>query len=398
MSAERLPPAPWRDRAGLARVTALLGADEGLVRYVGGAVRDTLLGLAVEDVDLATPLWPEEVVRRLEAGGVKAVPTGIAHGTITAVADGHPYEVTTLRRDVETDGRRATIAFADDWREDAARRDFTINALYADPLTGELFDYFGGQADLAARRLRFIGDAATRIDEDHLRMLRYFRFHARFGGGAADAATLAVITDRAPKLKSLSRERIADELLKLLALPDPVPALRLMADCAMFANIAPEIAADAPEAVARLVAAERAADQSPDAVRRLIARLPADAALAGQVAARLKLSNRTRKRIAVARGTEWLGLPPRPLAYRIGAEGALDRALLAGDGTATVAALDGWSIPRLPVSGGALIALGVAPGPEVARRLRGIEDRWLAEGCPAEVPLAAWLAEQGDDS
>jgi poly(A) polymerase len=381
MSAATLPPAPWRDDAGLARVVSALGD----VRFVGGAVRDTLLGLPVTDVDLATPLHPGEVVRRLQAARIKAVPTGIAHGTITAVAEGKPYEVTTLRRDVATDGRHATVAFASDWQEDAARRDFTINALYADPATGEVFDWFGGLDDLSARRVRFIGDAGTRIDEDHLRMLRYFRFLARFGSGDGDAATLVVIADRAPKLRSLSRERVADELGKLLALPDPVPVLRQMVACGLFQHIAPEIAADAPGRVAVLLTAETA----PDALLRLIALLPPDVAVADAIAAKLKLSNRLRKRLATARGQEWADLPPRPLAYRIGAEGALDRALLAGDASAAMAALADWTPPRLPIGGGDLIAMGLGEGPAIARSLRAVEDQWVAEGFPDAARVQA---------
>jgi poly(A) polymerase len=392
MSTVVLPAAAWREATGLARVVAALGGSADTVRYVGGAVRDTLLGLPVTDVDLATPLRPEMVVARLEASGIKAVPTGIAHGTVTAVADGRPYEVTTLRRDVETDGRRATIAFADDWQEDAARRDFTINALYVDPASGAIFDWFGGLDDLAVRRVRFIGDAGQRIDEDHLRMLRYFRFLARFGameqGGAGDADMLAVIAGRAAKLRSLSRERIADELIKLLGVADPVPALRLMLDCGLFAHIAPEIDADAAARVAQLVTGETAIDPA----LRLIALLPPDAAMADQIAAKLKLSNRLRRRLAVARGQDWPGLAPRPLAYRIGMEGALDRASLAGNGAAMRAALDGWMPPQLPMSGGALIAMGLTEGPAVARTLRTVEDQWVIEGFPDKARVQAIAA------
>jgi poly(A) polymerase len=210
-----------RRMRGMTKLLAALGAAEGLTRYVGGAVRDDLLDLPVNDVDFATRLRPEQVVERLQSAGLKAVPTGIEHGTITAVSDGHPYEVTTLRRDVETFGRHATVSFTDDWKEDAARRDFTINALTADPLSGEIFDYFEGLDDLAQRRVRFIGDPFDRIAEDHLRILRFFRFHARFGVGAPDSAALDACTARANDLMALSRERIADELLKLLAVDDP---------------------------------------------------------------------------------------------------------------------------------------------------------------------------------
>jgi len=191
----KLDAAKWRKRRGMARLLKALAASEGQTRYVGGAVRDDLLDLPVNDVDLATRLQPIDVMSRLEAARIKAVPTGIDHGTITAVSDGHPFEITTLRRDVSTDGRRATVAFTDDWKEDAARRDFTINALSADPMTGEIFDYFGGLDDLANRHIRFIGDPLMRIAEDHLRILRFFRFHARFGEGELDAAALDA-TDR----------------------------------------------------------------------------------------------------------------------------------------------------------------------------------------------------------
>ena len=236
----RLDAAKWRRRRGMASLLKALGADEGLTRYVGGAVRDELLSLPVNDVDLATELAPDEVVRRLEAAKIRAVPTGIDHGTITAVSSGQPVEVTTLRRDVSTDGRRATVAFTDDWKEDAARRDFTINALFADPNTGEIFDYFDGIEDLKARRVRFIGDPFQRIAEDHLRILRFFRFHARFGAGEPDAAALDACTARANDLMALSRERIADELLKLLSVEDPSSTISIMLDRGILRPVLPE--------------------------------------------------------------------------------------------------------------------------------------------------------------
>src|SRR3954471_3609194 len=249
-----LADAPWRSRAGMRKLLGALGADAGETRYVGGCVRDTLLGLEVNDVDLATRLTPETVIARLGKAGIKAVPTGLAHGTITAVIGGAPVEVTSLRRDVATDGRHAIIAYTEDWREDAARRDFTINALLADPKTGELFDYFRGQQDLEAHRVRFIGEPLSRIAEDHLRILRFFRFHARFGAGAPDAAALEACAARAGDLMALSRERIADELLKLLALPDPAPTVALMVARSILAPVLPEIRS--AERLAALVAAE----------------------------------------------------------------------------------------------------------------------------------------------
>jgi poly(A) polymerase len=203
----------WRSRRGMERLLYALGSDLGITRFVGGAVRDDLLHLPVSDVDLATQLKPLEVIDRLKRSNIKAVPTGIDHGTITAVSDGLPYEITTLRRDVTTDGRRATVAFTNAWEEDAGRRDFTINALFADPQSGEIFDYYRGIEDLLARRVRFIGDPLKRIAEDHLRILRYFRFHARFGAESFDENALDACTKRANDLMALSRERIADELL-----------------------------------------------------------------------------------------------------------------------------------------------------------------------------------------
>jgi poly(A) polymerase len=377
-----LPDAAWRGDPALRAVLAALGDDPATTRAVGGAVRDTLAGLPVSDVDLATRLRPDDVIARLGAAGLKAVPTGIAHGTITAVAGGRPFEVTTLRRDVATDGRRATVAFSDDWAEDAARRDFTINALYADPLSGEMFDPVGGIADLAARRVLFIGDAAARIDEDHLRIMRWFRFLARFGSGAPDAATLAVVAGRAAKLRGLSRERIADELLRILALPDPAATLSLMEQAGVLAQIAPEALPGGVTRLAALVARENASALPGDPVLRLIALLPEEAGMADSVAARLKLANRTRKRLLVARG----GAPDpeaRAQAYRIGAQGARDRLLLGvGDPAAGLAALADWTPPRLPIGGGDLVALGLNAGPEVARLLAEVTNRWLDEGFP----------------
>jgi poly(A) polymerase len=229
----------WRRKPGMARLLDALGAGEGSTRFVGGAVRDHLLDLPVSDVDLATRLRPEEVVERLEAAGLKAVPTGIEHGTVTAVSGGRPYEVTTLRRDVETFGRRARVAYTDDWSEDAGRRDFTINALMADPVSGEVFDYFDGIADLKARRVRFIGDPYERIAEDHLRILRFFRFHARFGRDEPDQAALGACEARANDLMALSRERIADELIKLLSVENPIPTVRIMLEHSILTPVIP---------------------------------------------------------------------------------------------------------------------------------------------------------------
>lgn len=387
-----LPDAAWRARPGLPELCAVLGAE---TRYVGGAVRDTLLGIDVADVDLATRHAPEDVLDLLARARIKAVPTGLAHGTITAVlADGTPIEVTTLRRDVATDGRHATVAFTDDWREDAARRDFTINALYADPASGAVFDYFGGMADLAACRVRFIGDPFQRIAEDHLRILRFFRFHARFGA-VPDADGLEACTMRANDLMALSRERIAAEVLKLLVAPGAVATLGLMVARGILLPVLPEITVEGVALLARLTGYEAQAELAPDALRRLAAVLPRDPATGESVGNRLKLSNAQRKRLVSAlidaRGS------PHPLAYRLGREGALDRWLLtiAEPFDAVLGARDilQWPIPIFPLTGGALVRRGVERGPDVARLLKQIEDRWIEEGFP-DAARAGTIADE----
>jgi poly(A) polymerase len=388
-----LPAAFWHERPGMDRLLAALGADEGDTRLVGGSVRDTLLGLAVSDVDLATRIPPGEVMKRLKAARIKSVPTGLAHGTVTAVVGGAPVEVTTLRRDVATDGRRATIAYTSDWREDAARRDFTINALYADPASGELFDYFDGLADLEARRVRFIGDPLQRIAEDHLRILRFFRFHARFGAGAPDAPALEACAARANDLMALSRERIADELLKLLALDDPVGVTALMIERGILRPVLPEIA-DAG-GLADLVVAERAAGIPADSVRRLASLLPADPEVAAAVAARLRLSKRKANRLVSAARTALDA--PHALAYRIGTAEAVDRFLLHGKAGPDLGALAEWRRPRLPVGGGELIKMGLEAGPRVAATLHAIEEEWIRAGFPEDVASARAIARRHVD-
>ncbi|MDB5707666.1 MAG: polynucleotide adenylyltransferase [Sphingomonas bacterium] len=379
-----LPRAAWREREGLAGLCDVLGAAAGKVRFVGGAVRDTLLGIDVADIDLATTHSPERVIALLKGNAIKVVPTGLAHGTVTAVLPGGPVEVTTLRCDVATDGRHATVAFTDDWREDAARRDFTMNALYADPRTGEIFDYFGGIDDLEARRVRFIGDPLKRIAEDHLRILRFFRFHARFGD-EPDAAGLGACTERANDLMALSRERIAAELLRLLVAVHAVRVVRLMIERGIFAPVLPEI--DRADRLARLVEREAAAGIAPDPIRRLAALLPADQAVADDVGARLKLSKADRKRLinaAVPAGDE----PAPVIAYRLGTILAIDRLLLSDRPESDAASLIGWQPSSLPLGGGALVERGVRKGPEVARMLRMVEEQWIAEGFPDAARVA----------
>ncbi len=359
-------------REGFGALIAALGGPEQ-TRLVGGVVRDTLLDLDSADVDLATRLLPEDVLDRLKRADIRAVPTGLAHGTVTAVLPSGPIEVTTLRRDVSTDGRHAIVAFTDGWQDDAARRDFTMNALYADPATGEIFDYFEGLADLAARRVRFIGDPYQRIAEDHLRILRFFRFHARFGD-AVDAAGLDACAARANDLMALSRERIAAEMLKLLVARDAVAVVTLMIERGILRAVLPDITDATP--LAAVAEREAAAGIAPDAIRRLAALLPPDAA--EPVGARLKLSNADRKRlIAATHGAGDEG--PQALAYRVGLPSAIDRLLLAGEDAASVR---DWTPPALPIGGGALVQRGLRKGPEVARVLRVIETRWIAENFP----------------
>ena len=380
-AAATLPPPAWLATPAGQRLAAALDLAGGRTKLVGGAVRDALLGGTPSDVDFATQFAPAETVERLDAAGIKAVPTGIAHGTVTAVADGLVAEVTTLRRDVATDGRHATVAFTGDWREDAARRDFTINALYANPLTGEVDDFFGGRADLSARRVRFIGAPLERIAEDHLRILRFFRFHARFGAGEPDAAGLAACTLRANDLMALSRERVRDEVLKLLAVADPVPTVAVMAERGIFDPVLPELGAAAVPRLARLCAAEASQGFLPDGLRRLAALLPPDAPTLDAVATRLRLSNAQRRRLVLTAARDG---SLAEIAYRDGLDSAKDRGLLREDkGLAAFATT--WTKPVFPVSGRHLIARGVPAGPAVSRLLGAVERAWIAAGFPADV-------------
>lgn len=399
----KLPSAEWRSRPGLDRLLRALGALEGETRFVGGCVRDTLLGLPVGDVDLATRLTPEDVIDRIKTAGLRAVPTGLAHGTVTAVIGGAPVEVTTLRRDVSTDGRRATIAYTDSWREDAARRDFTVNALSADPGDGSLFDYFGGRDDLESRRIRFIGDPFTRIAEDHLRILRFFRFHARFGVGEPDAAGLSACAARANDLMALSRERIADELLKLIALPDPAATLLLMVDRGILAPVLPEIGEEGCRRLERLAVREQAAGIAPHPIRRLASLLPTDPEIADDVGARLRLSNAQRKRLRLAAAPAGRrGGSALQRSHRVGADAALDRLLLGPEEMVEVrrlaAELAAASPAPLPVKGSDLIERGVPKGPLVARTLQRIERAWVDEDFPADERLEAIVRDAVDQA
>lgn len=384
-----LPATDWTQREDLAALVAALGADTA--RYVGGAVRDTLLGKPISDIDIATPLVPHEVIDRCKEAGIRTVPTGIDHGTVTAILPGGPVEITTLRRDVSTDGRRATVAFAQDWREDAARRDFTINALYAHPETLAVEDYFGGLADLEQGRVRFIGEATERIREDYLRILRYFRFQARFGGDW-DAEATAACAELAPSLKGLSRERVGWELQHLLALPDPAPTVRKMRELGVLQVILPESGQREVERLTQLMRTESEYGAAPDALRRLAALLPGLRAVAETVAARLRLSRSQRDRLTCLAQRELADADnPRALAYELGTECARDRLLLTG---ADPRPIEGWQAPQFPLKGGEIVARGVARGPEVARLLQAIERRWVEEGFPDRTRVEALLEQE----
>jgi poly(A) polymerase/tRNA nucleotidyltransferase (CCA-adding enzyme) len=350
-------------------------------RVVGGAVRDCLAGLAVTEIDLATALTPDSVTAALAAAGLRAVPTGLSHGTVTALSGGAGFEVTTLRRDVATDGRHAVVAFTDDWRADAARRDFTINAMSM-ARDGVVFDYFGGRADLAAGVVRFVGDPATRIAEDALRILRFFRFQARYGRGAPDAAALAAIQGGLSGLAILSAERVWGELRRILLAPDPAGSVTLMAATGVLAAVLPD-GAD-PAALARLVAEGAPAD----ALLRLTALSTGEP---DAMAARLKLSGAERDRLAALRA----GSLPAPDADDAALRRALadtetdvliGRAWLAGPSWAALRArLAATPRPVFPLEGRDVVALGVPEGPCVGALLRAARRWWLDGGCTADA-------------
>ncbi len=372
---------PWMTAPETVAVMNALGD----ARFVGGVVRNALMGKPVDDIDIATPLAPDEVTKRLQAAGLKAVPTGIEHGTITAVSKGKPFEVTTLRRDVATDGRRAVVAFTTDWAQDAQRRDFTMNALYASA-DGEIFDSVGGIADLEAGRVRFVGDPTTRIREDFLRILRLFRFHAWYGKGELDAAALKASAAEKAGLAQLSGERIRKEMLKLLAAENPVPVLRVMAASGILGEILPGDLSIAR--LERLAVIDANNFFSPDPVLRL-ASLSPDAALPD----RWRLSNADRDRLDdLATDKEkivsYLSIKEvRKLLYKLGPARFKDRVFLrwAEDPKesnfiqwrALLAMADAWERPKFPLDGGNVMAAGVPQGPLIGRILAEVEDWWI---------------------
>lgn len=379
-----LPPA-WLDEAPTQRLLRAF-VEAGIdARFVGGCVRDALLGVETGDIDIATPALPKQVMSALAASKIKAVPTGLAHGTVTAVIPPRTFEITTLRRDVETYGRHALVAFDAGWAEDAARRDFTINAIYLAP-DGTLDDPVGGRADLSARRVRFVGEPATRIAEDVLRVLRYYRFEARFGHGDGDAAARAACRDAVGKLAMLSAERVARELLRLIVGPEPIRALTMMRDDRVLAALLPEATRlDRLAALLPLAAAD-------DAILHLAALLDVDAAGAKAIAARLRLSAAETKRLAGLAAPWPLDPQADPKArrlalYRLGEERYGDLALLlAADRSLEPATLrrlldlaEAWEIPSFPLGGDDVTALGIAPGPRVGQLLAAVRRWWEAD-------------------
>lgn len=392
MTTPSLAAAPWLTDARTARLFDALLKGGGEARFVGGCVRNALLGTAVADIDIATTVLPDEAAARLQAAGIAVVPTGIAHGTITAIIEKLPFEITTLRRDVTTDGRRATVAFTADWAEDAGRRDFTFNALYA-TRTGEIVDLTGGIADLQARRVRFIGDARQRIAEDYLRILRFFRFHAWYGKGEMDTEGLKASAEAKDGIATLSGERIHDELLKLLAAPDPVPALRAMAASGILAEVLPgplDI-----ERLARLVEIEEQhLFRDGDALLRLAALIAGGPAERRQgVVRRMRFSNAESLRLGEIDRSDvkiisYLSIREvRRALYRLTPAVFKDKVMLgwaadrkvsnAPQWRALLALADSWQRPDLPLTGHEVMAAGVPNGPDIGRIMAEVEEWWI---------------------
>ena len=396
---ESIADAGWFKARRLHRVLDLLNAEGGEARVVGGAVRNTLMGLGVGDVDIATTLHPAEVVERARNARIKAVPTGIDHGTVTLIVESVPFEVTTLRADVESHGRHATVAYGADWSVDAHRRDLTINGLYADR-DGNVIDLVGGLADIDSRTVRFIGDAATRIKEDYLRILRFFRFFAWYGDGRPDADGLRACARLKSGLADLSAERVWSELKRLLAAPDPSRALLWMRQSGVLSEILPESEKWGIDAVFGVIETGATLQWPADPLLRLMAIVPQDAERVDAMASRLRMSNSERKRLvqwahqaAVDEGLADLAL--RRMLYRGDAQAVTDRIRLQlcarrkaaeqdDDALQAAAALSrllkvaaDWSAPSFPVTGGDLLKAGLSPGPDVGAAMNALEEAWI---------------------
>jgi poly(A) polymerase len=402
--------AAWLDSSATSKVMAALEAaraaapdiDGPMARFVGGCVRNTLLAQAVDDIDIATPLTPQQTVAALEAAGLRVAPTGIEHGTVTAIADGAPFEITTLRRDVETDGRRAVVAFSTDWAEDAQRRDFRLNAIYAD-LDGAVFDPVGGVADARAGRVVFIGAADDRIREDYLRILRFFRFSAWYAQTSLDEEGFAACARHVDGMAGLSVERIWKELKKLLEARDPRTALHGLEVGGLLRKILPE--APGAAMLDRLIGAQlklapnAAAFARADAMPRFMA-LVLEAEAGARAAARLKMSNEEKERLAAGLSRNGAPMPPiseraaRAALYRLGPQAFQDRLVLTlanAQGEQDLARFKkfndlarNWTIPKMPIGGDDVLRTGVKAGPHVGAALRAAEEWWIENDFPAD--------------
>lgn len=396
----------WLTRGPLSRLLHVLDRDGEEARVVGGAVRNALLDIPIHEVDVATTAAPDEVVRRVQAEGYKAVPTGIAHGTVTVVVESHPFEVTTLRQDVETYGRHAKVAFGRDWKADAERRDFTINSLSVSR-DGTVYDYVGGLADLAERRVRFIGDPHKRIAEDYLRILRFFRFHAAYGpGGHPDAEGLVACIAGRDGLDQLSRERVRMETMKLVAAPHAVPTLIAMTDAGLLLRVLGGVSYLA--SFENMAKTEAAAGFAPDPVRRLGALGVLVAEDAERLWQKLRLFNAEHERLAsMAEG--WRRVSPRfgepaarALLYRLGPQHFTDHALL-GWARSQDSAHDAawlalstlpqrWSAPAFPLKAAEFIERGVEKGPALGAAMRAAEAAWIVAGFPGDAETLERIA------
>jgi poly(A) polymerase len=405
-NARVLDDAPWLTSGPTARVLGLLNGNGEEARVVGGAVRNALLKLSVGDIDIATTALPPEVIRRAKAAGIKSVPTGIEHGTVTLVVETQPFEVTTLREDTETFGRKAKVAFGRDWMRDAERRDFTINGLSVDA-NRVVHDHVGGLADIEARRVRFIGDPGKRIAEDYLRILRFFRIHAAYGAGEPDrAGYLACIAARAG-LAGLSAERLRMEMRKLMVAEGAAGAVTAMADGGLLLLILGGVAY--PGTFAAMIAVERSLGLEPDPIRRLGALAVAVTEDAKRLGLRLRLTNNETKALD-SMGHRWWRLAgmdeaiARRRLYRLGAERYRDRLMLAWaragrDADAAswreLALLPArWSAPKFPLKAADFIARGIAEGPALGQVLGLAEDAWLAANFPLDEPVLTAIADQ----
>lgn len=420
----KLAPQSWMTQSPTRCVVAALQANGAEVRFIGGCVRDAIVQRPVRDIDLALALPPAEVTRLLVAAGIKVVPTGIDHGTVTAVVEGLPFEITTLRIDVETDGRRARVAFTDDWVADAARRDFTINALSCTP-EGDVYDYFDGLLDLGLGRIRFVGDARERISEDVLRLLRFFRFYAHYGQPPPDGDALAACREWAGKITTLSGERVRVEMLRMLTAPHPDDVFQLMQEFDVLEHVLPE--AKDFNRLGQLAWLEQAGLPpnmvGTDAIRRLAASLTTDADGAARIAERLKLSNRERDRLVTLVASPFDATPEAPPAslaqalQRFGKDAVVDLILLAwageraGTGISRSArsqawqekldrALD-WEIRVFPLRGRDAVAAGIEQGPEIGRLMAEVETWWAEGGFVAGredclARLRSLIANEGD--